>query len=163
MKVLRLLLIFTVSLPIFAQNELSRSERINRAFNELNKDTINELDSFYHEKAVFNDPLEKIVGRPALKEYYASLYQSVESISFDITDEVIQGNNHFITWTMKMRTPKVKNGKEVVLEGASLIKFETETNLVIYHRDYFDMGAFIYEHLPFVGGLIRFIKDQLRP
>jgi hypothetical protein len=32
--------------------------------------------------------------------------------------------------------------------------------MVCYHRDYFDAGEMLYENLPVVGRVIRWIKDQ---
>jgi len=32
---------------------------------------------------------------------------------------------------------------------------------VTYHRDYFDLGALIYERVPVLGGLIRGIKGRM--
>jgi len=32
---------------------------------------------------------------------------------------------------------------------------------VIYHRDYFDMGAFVYENIPVLGSVVRYTKKRL--
>ena len=62
---------------------------------------------------------------------------------------------------MILSAPGLNNGEEVTLEGNSYIKFN-ENNLVIYHRDYFDMGEFIYEHIPVLGWTLKKIKNKLR-
>ena len=138
----------------------ARSTRIDQAFNDLNKDTIDELDAFYAEDVHFEDPLGTIKGLDSLKVYYANLYESVEEISFEFTEEVVQDETHVVMWIMRLKTPNLRGGKEVTLEGNSVIRFG-EGDKVVYHRDYFDMGEFVYEHVPIVGFLVRQVKKRL--
>jgi hypothetical protein len=57
-----------------------------------------------------------------------------------------------------MRHARLRPGELLSLPGASVIKFEERIH---YHRDYFDVGAMLYERLPVVGGLIRSIKARV--
>ena len=71
------------------------------------------------------------------------------------------GNKHVYVWLMKLKASGLKNGEEVQLHGTSVIHFN-DNNLVDYHRDYYDMGEFIYEHIPVLGFVIRKSKDSLK-
>jgi len=137
-----------------------RSARIVAAFNDLTKDTIDGLDAFYGERVHFEDPLGSITGLPDLKEYYAGMYENVKEIRFDFTDETVTGDTHAVAWTMKMRVSKLNRGRPVVVEGMSLIKFGDDDK-VRYHRDYFDMGSMVYEHVPVLKFFIKQIKKRL--
>ena len=116
----------------------TRSDKIRRVFNSLDKESMNLVDEFYASNIVFVDPLGEIRGRDALRKYYENLYQNVKEIRFDFGEDIVSGNNHASPWTMKMKATKLNKGREVVLEGLSVIRFN-DKDKVIYHRDYFDL------------------------
>lgn len=135
-----------------------RSDRIIKVFNDLNKDSMSILDGFYHPELEFEDPLGKIKGLPAMKAYYANMYKSVKSIRFEFSKIIKDGDEYVGFWKMYLAAPVLNGGNEYWVEGNSHIRFDSKTDLVIYHRDYFDMGAFIYEQLPILSSVIRQVK-----
>jgi len=137
-----------------------RFERIDQVFNGLNKDTMHILDDFYAEDVSFKDPLGSIEGRDEIRAYYENLYESVQEIRFEFSDHVAQDDTCVVVWTMYVTASGLNGGDEVVLEGNSVIRFNADDK-VVYHRDYFDMGEFIYENVPVLGFFIRRIKDRL--
>lgn len=128
--------------------------RITKAFNDLRENTIDDLDSFYALNASFIDPIGSHNGLGKIKGYYKSLYKNVESIVFHFDHIISQENKHSLTWTMELKSKKLKTGKIMKLSGNSVIIFNDQ-NLVSYHRDYFDMSEFIYENLPLVGWIFK--------
>ncbi|EPZ49989.1 PF06966 family protein [Bacteriovorax sp. BAL6_X] len=138
-----------------------QAQRIEKVFNELRADNIEILNNFYDKQALFIDPIGEHKGLDAVKDYYQGIYQGVEDIRFEFSDIVSNGNHHVAVWRMILVTPNLNSGKPVILYGNSVIKFN-ESGLVSYHRDYFDMGEFIYEHIPLLGSLIRYIKNRLK-
>lgn len=151
-------------LPVsFAQMNMSNDQivRIENVFNGLRADKLEILNGFYDEKVVFVDPLGEHAGLDSVRAYYKNLYQNVESIRFDFKDSISQDNHHVVMWQMILKTPSLNGGKEVILNGNSVIKFNSQ-NLVEYHRDYFDMGEFIYEKIPVLGWVISVIKNKMR-
>ncbi|MBU6375646.1 MAG: nuclear transport factor 2 family protein [Bdellovibrionales bacterium] len=129
-------------------------------FNGLNKDTMDLVDRFYAVDTHFLDPVVDLRGREAVRKYYENLYRNVESIRFEFSGMVQQGDDQVAFWTMVLRAKGLNGGKEVRVIGNSHFRFEPSTRLAVYHRDYFDMGEFIYERLPVLGGLIRYIKSR---
>ncbi len=65
-----------------------------------------------------------------------------------------------LVWRMDLRARGLKRGELVQLDGVSHIRFNAD-NLVDYHRDYFDMGQFVYEHVPVLGWAVRRVKKRL--
>jgi hypothetical protein len=59
---------------------------------------------------------------------------------------------------MSYQHVKLNKGKVVTIVGTSHIKGENDK--VIYHRDYLDLGAMLYEQLPVLGKFILWIKKQ---
>lgn len=157
----KLTLIFFL-LGSFQVQAASQHQRIIEVFNQLRADNLHILDAFYHPQLKFVDPIGEVSGLPAMKKYYENMYKSVEEIRFDFVDHIENQGKHFVSWKMTLKTPNLNGGEPMVMEGSSHINFEPETNLVIYHRDYFDMGAFIYEQIPVIGWIIRSIKKRFQ-
>lgn len=139
-----------------------RFARIQAAFNGLDSSHMHLLDEFYAAGVVFEDPLGRLEGLDALRRYYAGMYRSVTRIHFDFTSELARDDTHVVVWTMTVEAKGLNRGRPVVLEGNSLLRFDADDK-VCYHRDYFDMGAMVYEHVPVIGALIRQIKKRLSP
>jgi hypothetical protein len=89
------------------------------------------------------------------------MYQNVKSIKFDFTEFHEAGNHVTAIWKMTLETDKLNGGEPFSVDGNSVIKFD-ENGKAVYHRDYFDMGAFIYERIPVVGFVIKKIKARLK-
>lgn len=160
----RLLVTLLLVSSSLTANELpsNRSERINYIFNNLTKDKMYLNDQFYHPEVRFVDPVGKLKGLKNLKGYYAGMYENVEEIKFEITSETIQENTHIIEWIMTLKTSKLNGGEAYSTPGMSKMTFDDETDKVIYHRDSFDMGVFIYEKIPLLGTIIKKIKAKFQ-
>ncbi len=138
-----------------------RRMRIEKVFNELRADNSHILDNFYHPNVHFLDALTEIKTLNPLKKYYEKLYANVESIRFEYGQHLINGDHHMFTWTMYLKTKKLNNGNEYSVDGTSHITFDPQSDLVIYHRDYFDLSTFIYERIPFLKTIINYVKKGL--
>jgi hypothetical protein len=139
----------------------ARKDHIKKFFNSLSVSNLALVNEFYASEAEFNDPIVHIKGRAKIAEYYRGLYQNVESIRFDFPSLVEEGETCTAVWTMYLKARSLNGGNEIALPGVSHIIFAPGSLLVDYHRDYFDMGAFIYEHIPLLGSAIRAIKRRL--
>ncbi|PIP89559.1 MAG: transcriptional regulator [Bdellovibrionales bacterium CG12_big_fil_rev_8_21_14_0_65_38_15] len=138
-----------------------RSLKIRTVFNDLRATNTEILDNFYAQDIVFEDPLGQINGLNSMKEYYKAMYKKVIDIRFEFKDDAINGDRHLCTWIMYMRVDGLNGGEEVVVHGVSEIEFNSESTLAIYHRDYFDMGEFVYQHIPVLGSIIKMVRKQL--
>src|SRR5690606_23520198 len=125
-----------------------RSQMIRQVFNELRATNTEILDSFYTPDVVFEDPLGQINGLGSMKEYYQAMYKNVQDIRFEFKDDAINGDRHLSTWVMYVRAKGLNGGEEIAVHGVSELEFQAQSSLVIFHRDYFDMGEFLYQHIP---------------
>lgn len=127
-------------------------------FQRLSAKNIDLIDTIYHQKITFTDPIHKVEGLLNLKQYLAHLYQNLSQCDFDITEVIASGNTAAIYWQMHYRHPKLNKGKLITVNGSSHLKMQD--NLVIYHRDYLDLGEMLYEQLPFMGRVVKWIKEK---
>jgi predicted ester cyclase len=129
-------------------------------YQNLNKDNMELVDEFYDSNVKFADPIVSLSGSAAVKAYYTKLYQNVKTINFDFKDMIESGDTVVAIWIMTLQTDKLNNGEPFKVEGNSIVKFK-DTGKAVYHRDYFDMGEFIYERLPVLGFVIKKIKVRM--
>jgi hypothetical protein len=60
---------------------------------------------------------------------------------------------------MLLNHSKLDAGETIRVDGSSFLK--TRHGKIYYHRDYFDLGAMVYENLPILGRIIRSIRLRL--
>ena len=49
----------------------------------------------------------------------------------------------------------------MAVDGISTIRFGGKEGKAVYHRDYYDMGEFVYERIPVVKNIIKLIKKKM--
>ncbi|ROM57476.1 transcriptional regulator [Pseudomonas poae] len=133
--------------------------RFAQAFAALDKHNLYLLDSLYSPDIVFADPLHEVHGLPAIHRYFTQLYSQVSQLRFDFQgfDQVAEGEG-YLRWNMSFRHPRLNHGDEINVQGCSHLMWHDK---VYRHRDYFDAGALLYEHLPVFGRLIRWLKRRI--
>jgi len=67
--------------------------------------------------------------------------------------------NDSIEWVMRFQHKNIANNKLIELDGASFIEYKNEK--VCLHRDYYDLGAMLYEHIPVLGSVIRKVRSAI--
>lgn len=134
--------------------------RFQSAFNELNSTTIDQglLEQIYSPDVRFIDPLHTLSGLDELKQYFQKMYQNVLSIHFQYGDPLMQDDHAVLFWTMTFRHPKLRNGREIKVEGCSLVRFRDDK--VVFHRDYLDTSQMLFRHIPVIGNAIDFISKK---
>ena len=132
-----------------------------RAFAALDADNLERLRQLYDDEVHFSDPLHEVHGLAALRDYFDNLYANVEALEFDFhgMDQVRDGEG-YLRWSMRYRHPRLASGQVICVEGCSFLRWNA-AGRVVRHRDYFDAGALLYEHLPLLGRIIRWLKGRL--
>lgn len=129
-------------------------------FDGLSYDNMSLVEEFYSNDVHFIDPLTNLRGVGKIKNYYANLYKAVIDISFEYSSVIVEDENVTLEWVMKLKATGIKSGKEIRVPGISIMKFNNDDK-VEYHRDYYDMGEFVYEHIPILNKIIFYIKKKL--
>jgi hypothetical protein len=143
-----------------------RTEQLIANYNALTKDDLADktkligelLKTWYHEEIVFVDPLKQVCGISQLQSYFTAMYGQVSHCYFETKTVQEHPDSSFVSWTMTFSHPKLNKGKEINLDGCSELHWQQ--GKILFHRDYFDAGAMLYQHLPLIGGLIRWINNK---
>lgn len=131
-----------------------------RDFASLDKHNLERLNSLYSPDIEFTDPLHQVHGLPRLRDYFGELYANVSQLHFDFSgfDQVEDGQG-YLRWTMSYRHPRLNAGQTIQVEGCSHLLWRN--GRVYRHRDYFDAGALLYQHLPIIGRVIAWLKRRI--
>ncbi|MFG6139399.1 MULTISPECIES: nuclear transport factor 2 family protein [unclassified Halomonas] len=130
-------------------------------YNKLDNSCTKNLYKIYTPDIAFTDPLHRIDGLPALEAYFAALYENVTACRFTFHERQRHGDIAFVTWTMHLAHRRLAGGRDITVEGASRLVFADDgSGRVSEHRDYFDAGELLYERLPLLGTVIRWLKRR---
>lgn len=142
-----------------ASDSQTLTQEVVATFENLAPTNIQSLRQIYTDDVCFEDPAHAIQGLETLIGYFESLYKNLEGCQFKFHKKLTSSDDIFLSWTMLVKHKKIKHGEVIRVEGASYLKIRT--GKVFYHRDYFDLGAMVYENVPLLGVLIRSIKTRL--
>jgi hypothetical protein len=129
-------------------------------FNQFDGKNLNILNDFYADNVTFADPVTHVKGLKNLKEYYSKVYKNVKSIHFEFGEIINDQQSYAAPWTLHLSAKGLNGGKEYEVQGMSHFKFNNK-GLVIYHRDYLDLGEMVYEKLPIQGLIIKSFKKLM--
>lgn len=128
-------------------------------FESLSPDNLDQLASFYTAGAYFKDPFNEVRGLPAVRGIFDHMYEALEQPRFVVTDTIAQGDQCFLTWNFEFYFKGFDKATLQTIRGGSHLKF-TADGLVDVHRDYWDAAEELYEKLPWLGGLMRWLKKR---
>ena len=133
--------------------------RVSHYFENLTPANVAQVGSLYAAQARFVDPFNDVVGLPAIEHIFAHMFEALEAPRFVVKERIVQGQQCFLTWDFQFRFKRFKQGEVQTIHGGSHLIF-SEAGLVTLHRDYWDAAAELYEKLPLVGTLMRWLKRR---
>ena len=134
-------------------------ERIVLFFETLTPASLARCGEFYCEDAAFKDPFNEVRGVPAIEGIFRHMYDNLHEPRFIVTGRVAEGEQVFLTWDFRFRFRRHHPGTEQVIRGASHLLLAPDGRIRV-HRDYWDAAEELYEKLPVVGGLMRWLKRR---
>jgi steroid delta-isomerase len=135
-----------------------RVARIVQRFEALTEADLPRLGELYSADARFKDPFNEVQGVPAIGAVFAHMYATLDAPRFVITDTIVQGDQCFLSWDFIFRMRRF-NTAEQTIRGGSHLKLGADGRITL-HRDYWDAAEELYEKLPLVGGLMRWLKRR---
>jgi ketosteroid isomerase-like protein len=135
-------------------------QRVIDFFESISTDSVLTLTSIYTEDVWFKDPFNEVRGIEPVQRIFTHMFEQVDQPHFVITQSVLQDKHAFLTWDFLFRMRRF-SAEEQCIRGATHLRFDT-AGRVNYHRDYWDAAEELYEKLPLVGGLMRWLKTRAR-
>lgn len=142
------------------RSEDSRLARLTGYFESLSPMALQRLEEIYMPDARFKDPFNDVAGIPAIRAVFEGMYRQVHRPRFVVTRAFCQGEDAFLAWDFLFFF-KGDQTREQTIRGATHILFSTDGRVAL-HRDYWDAAEELYEKLPVLGSLMRWVKRRAR-
>src|SRR3989338_3535737 len=143
------------------QTEDSRAivASITRWFESLTPGNLGQLEAFYSADARFKDPFNDVRGVPAITQIFKHMFVALHEPRFVVTQQIVDGAQAFLVWEFRFRFKRFDTVTEQVIHGGSHLTL-TEDGRISDHRDYWDAAEELYEKLPGLGALMRWLKRK---
>ena len=147
------------ALPSHGPDCTAAASRLAAYFETLSPDSVAEVAQYYASDARFKDPFNDVRGTAQVRRVFEHMFEALDQPRFVVTQQVVQGARCFMTWEFRFGFKRFKEGQPQVILGATHLEFSDE-GLVTLHRDYWDAAEELYEKLPLLGGLMRWLKRK---
>ena len=137
-------------------------QRVVHFFEQLQPADVARIADMYTADAHFKDPFNEVQGIAAIEQIFAHMFEALDAPRFVITQHVCQGTQCFVTWDFLFAMPHMSQGATQTIRGATHFVMREEMGVwrVAVHRDYWDAAEELYEKLPVVGSLMRWLKKR---
>lgn len=129
-------------------------------FQAISVDSAQTLSLIYTDDVWFKDPFNEVQGLEQVSHIFTHMFEQVDAPRFVVTHSVLQDDQAFLTWDFLFRMRRFSD-EEQCIRGATHVRFASDGR-VAYHRDYWDAAEELYEKLPVVGSLMRWLKTRAR-
>lgn len=134
-------------------------QRIVDFYETLSPAALADLGALYTDDARFKDPFNEVHGVPAIRGIFEHMYVNLHAPRFVVTQRVVDGDQCFLVWEFRFRFRRFDTHTEQVVRGGSHLRLAADGR-ISDHRDYWDAAEELYEKLPLVGGLMRWLKRR---
>ena len=134
------------------------ARRVVSFFESIAPADVARMGELYAADAWFKDPFNEVRGLAAVQRIFAHMFETLDAPRFVVTDCIVQGQDCFLAWDFRFRRRGA--AAEWTIRGASHLKFD-DTGRVRWHRDYWDAAEELYEKLPLLGALMRWLRRRL--
>ncbi len=130
-------------------------------FEHLTPASLDQLEALYTPQAYFKDPFNEVNDLADIRQIFVHMFDALAQPHFVVTGCIVDGAQCFLTWEFKFRFKSYDKVTGQTVRGGSHLKFNAQ-GLVEFHRDYWDAAEELYEKLPVVGSLMRWLKKRAR-
>lgn len=145
--------------PVATSAQAPNVARVVGFFESLTPNSVANMAAVYDRNARFVDPFNDVQGLAAIEAIFRHMFVALNQPRFVVTGQVVQGNQCFLVWDFHFRFKRFRRETLQTIRGTTHLVF-TDSGLVSLHRDYWDAAQELYEKLPVVGSLMRWLKKR---
>ena len=116
--------------------------------------------SVYAPEAYLNDTLVGIEGSGRIEAYFAHTIERAQLLKVEFLERAPVGTDWYVRWRMTVVADGLNGGQPVVTYGVTQFRFDSEGRVLI-HKDFWDAGSGLYEQLPGLGRVIRWVRGAV--
>jgi steroid Delta-isomerase len=134
-------------------------DRLAAFYEALQPEHLAQLSEVYADDVHFKDPFNDVRGVAGLRRIFEHMFATLEAPRFVVHERVVQGEQAFLTWDFSFRR-RGRGGGALCVRGATHLRLAADGR-VAAHRDYWDAAEELYEKLPVLGTLMRWLKRRV--
>jgi len=108
----------------------------------------------------YHDPFVDVRGIEAVKRVYLLMFEDVDDPRFTFTRTACDGDTCFLRWHFTCRPKTIRRGQPWVCDGVTELRFDA-AGRVVEHNEHWDAGEQIYEKIPVLRIVIRWVKRRV--
>jgi steroid Delta-isomerase len=138
----------------------TQSESLRKAihyFETISPATVATIEHIYSMDAYFKDPFNEVRGVEPIRAIFAHMFVKVDKPRFVVLEAIEQNGQAFLAWDFLLTFKGEQQERKI--HGSSHLRFDP-SGKISYHRDYWDVAQELYEQLPVLGSLMRFLKRR---
>lgn len=128
-------------------------------FEHLGPQDLSRLGELYAPQARFKDPFNDVRGLPEIERIFAHMFEALDGPHFIVSERIVQGTQCFLVWAFRFRFRRFDRTTWQTVHGSTHVVFNTQGQVEL-HRDYWDAAEELYEKLPLLGPLMRWLKRR---
>lgn len=135
-------------------------DAIVRYFETLTPESAARLEKVYLPDARFQDPFHTVQGTPAISALYVRMFTTFEAPRFVVTERLAGPGQCFLCWELRFHWRRSGSlGPQQVIRGVSHLLLAPDGRIAD-HRDYWDAASELYEKLPVLRILMRWLRRR---
>ena len=136
-------------------------EKIVTYFETFTPQSTPRVAEFYAPDAYFKDPFNEVRGLKAIEAIYSHMFDALTAPRFIVTSQIVDADSQacFLIWDFKFYLKNYNTTTEQTIRGGSHLMLDANGKITA-HRDYWDAAEELYEKLPVVGGVMRWLKKR---
>ena len=128
-------------------------------FESISAADIGRLGDLYSADAFFKDPFNEVRGVPAIARIFEHMFVQVDAPRFSVREVLADGDAAFLVWDFEFAFRRPLPAGPRRIRGCSHLRFDVDGR-VTFHRDYWDAAEELYEQLPAIGVLMRWLRRR---
>ena len=127
-------------------------------FESISPSNVGDTPRYYAPQALFRDPFNEVRGPAAIERIYRHMFAQVDDPRFTVTHRWQSAQGAMLLSELRCRAKR--GGTEFRIRCATHLEFDAQGRITL-HRDYWDPAEDLYEKVPVLGSLMRFIRSRL--
>lgn len=132
-------------------------QRLVGFYESLAPENLSQLGDYYAADAFFKDPFNEVRGIADIRAIFEHMFTALHEPRFIVTQQLVQGDRAALEWEFRFRFQRWNAQAPQCIYGASLLRIDADGR-VAHHRDYWDAAEELYEKLPAIGILMRWLR-----
>ncbi len=106
----------------------------------------------------FKDPFNEVYGYDKMLKIFQHMFENTDKPKFKVLDQTWSRDG--MTAYLKWHFTYERKGQKYHINGMSEVLFSNNAKIMA-HTDYWDAAEQFYEHIPVLGGAIRWVKAKM--